>query len=85
MKVGDTVRLIGIPPDVEDDQELRTRTLFENCLGKTFPIIALETVDGLPHQLIRLDVGHILGEPTYNQTIWVEPGYLELENPESHS
>ena len=82
MKVGDTVRLIGIPPDAKDDQELRTRTLFENCLGKTFPIIALETVDGLPHKLVRLDVGHVLGEPTYVETIWVEPEYLQLENPE---
>jgi len=41
---------------------------------------ALDDLDGLPYQLVRLDVGHILGEPTYNQTIWVEPEYLQLEN-----
>ncbi len=82
MKAGDTVRLIAIPPDVKDDRELQTRTLFEKCSGKMFPIVALETVDGLPYQMVRLDVGHILGEPTYNQTIWVEPEYLQLENSE---
>jgi len=73
VKIGDRVRLIGIPSDVQDDPELRTRTLFEKCLGKTFPIIALENVDGLQYPLVRLDVGHILGEPPYGQTIWVEP------------
>ncbi|MGD0164201.1 MAG: hypothetical protein ABSB39_17155 [Candidatus Sulfotelmatobacter sp.] len=82
MKPGDTVRLIAIPPDVRDDRELQTRTLFEKCLGKTFPIVALETVDGLPYPLVKLDVGHILGEPTHLETIWVEPEYLQLENPE---
>jgi hypothetical protein len=82
MKIGDTVRLIGIPPNIEDDQELHTRTLFENCLGKAFPIVALEAVDGLPHLLVRLDVGHVLGRATYLDTIWVEPEYLQLENPE---
>ena len=51
------------------------------CLGKTFPIAALETVDGLPYQLARLDVGHITGKPSYSETIWVEPEYLQLENP----
>jgi hypothetical protein len=80
LKIGDRVTLIGIPPDVRDDQELRTRTLFEKCLGKTFTIIALENVDELRHPLIRLDVGHILGEPPYGQTIWIEPKYLRIEN-----
>jgi hypothetical protein len=82
VKAGDTIRLIAIPPDVKDDQELQTRTLFEKCLGKTFPIAALETVDGLPYQLVRLDVGHILGVEAFLHTIWVEPEYLHLEKSE---
>lgn len=80
MKAGDTVRPVAIPPDIKDSPELRSRTLFEQCLGKTFSMAALDDLDGLPYQLVRLDVGHILGEPTYNQTIWVEPEYLQLEN-----
>ena len=82
MKVGDIVRLVGVPPDLKDDEEMQTRTLFDRCLGKTFPIIALDAVDGLPHRLVRLDVGHLLGEAAYLETIWVEPEYLQLENSE---
>ncbi len=82
MKIGDTVRLIGIPPDVHDDGELQTRTLFEKCLGRTFTIGGLETVEGLPHKLVRLDVGRVLGVASYLETIWVEPKYLRLEPPQ---
>ena len=73
------MRLIGIPPDAHDDEELRTRTLFEKCLGRTFTVAGLQTVEGLPHRLVQLEVGHILGQDPYLQTIWVEPEYLTLE------
>jgi hypothetical protein len=82
VKAGDTVRLIGIPSDIKDDREMHTRSLFEKCVGRTFPIAALETVDGLPEPLVRLDVGHILGEPSCMHTIWVEPRHLLLEDGE---
>lgn len=78
LKIGDNVRLIGIPPDTRDDEELRTHTLFEKCRGKTFAIAGLDTIEGLPYQLVRLNVGHILGQPPELQTIWVEPQYLQL-------
>ena len=79
MKIGDKVRLIGIPPDAHDDEELGTRTLFKKCLGRTFTVAALETVENLPYRLVQLDVGHILGQDPCLQTIWVEPEYLQLE------
>ncbi|MFY9843640.1 MAG: hypothetical protein WA718_05610 [Terriglobales bacterium] len=79
MKTGDKVRLIGIPPDAHDDEELATRTLFEKCLGRTFTVAGFETVEGLPYRLVQLDVGHILGQDPHLQTIWVEPEYLQLE------
>ena len=77
-RVGDKVRLIGVPPDIRDDEKLQTRTLFEKCLGKTFTVGGLETVEGLPYQIVRLDVGHVLGQAPHLETIWVEPEYLEL-------
>lgn len=61
MKVGDRVKLIGIPPDLRDD--VKTRTLLEKCRGQSFPIADLETVERLPHQVAKLYVGHVLGEP----------------------
>jgi hypothetical protein len=82
VKAGDAVRLIAVPANLKDDRVLQTRTLFEKCLGKTFPIAALEAVNGLPYPLVRLDVGQIVGEEAYMQTIWVEPEYLQLENLE---
>jgi hypothetical protein len=79
VKIGDKVRLIGIPPDAHDDEKLQTRTLFEKCLGKTFTVAGFETVEGLPYQLVQLDVGRVLGKASYLETIWVEPEYLQLE------
>ena len=81
MKAGDKVKLIGIPPNLRDEQDLQTRTLFEKCLGRSFTVIGVESVEGLPHPVARLDVGHVLGEEPWMHTIWVEPEYLRLENP----
>ena len=77
MRVGDTVKVIGVPTNVHNDDEFRTRIWFEKCLGKTFTVAGLEAVAGLPFQLIQLDVGHVLGQPSYMHTICVEPEYLE--------
>jgi hypothetical protein len=83
MKAGDRVKLIGIPPDAKDDAddaEPQTRTLFEKRLGKRFLVREVENVDALPYQLARLDVGHVLGEPSYRHTIWVEGEYLGVQD-----
>ena len=82
VKAGDTVRLIGIPASLRDVEDLNTSALFEKCLGRTFVVDGLEQVDGLPYPLARLDVGNVLGEERWKHTIWVEPEYLRVENPE---
>jgi hypothetical protein len=64
--------LVGTPPDLFDSDELQTATLFRLCLGKTFPI--REMLDGMA----ALDVGEILGEPSYMHRIYVEPEFLEF-------
>jgi hypothetical protein len=79
VKAGDTAKLVGIPPNVADKGEMQTRTLFEKCLGRTFVIAAMESVEGLPYPLAKLDVGHVIGEEPWKHTIWVEPEYLELQ------
>ena len=79
MKAGDLVKLIGVPPDLRDVEDLRTRALFQKCLGLTFMVSAVESGEGLPYPLARLDVGHILGEQPRMHTIWVEPQYLQLQ------
>jgi len=80
MKAGETVKLIGIPANVRDDAEFQTRTLFEKCLGQSFVIAAVESFEGVPFALARIDVGHIIGKEPWEHTIWVEREYLQLEN-----
>ena len=80
MKPGDIAKLIGIPPNVRDDAELQTRTLFERCLGQSFVIAEVESFDGVPFPLARIDVGHVIGKKPCEHTIWVEREYLQLED-----
>jgi len=80
MKAGETVKLIGIPANVRDDDEFKTRTLFEKCLCQSFVIAAVESFEGVPFALARIDVGHIIGKEPWEHTIWVEREYLQLED-----
>ena len=79
MKAGDMVKLIGIPANLRDDEDLQTRTLFETCLGQSFVVSAVESFEGVPFPLARIDVGHVIGKETWEHTIWVEREYLEIE------
>jgi hypothetical protein len=76
IKAGDAVTLIGIPANLHDDEELQTRTLFQKCLGQSFVIAAVESFEGVPFPLARIDVGHVLAKPRWEHTIWVEQEYL---------
>jgi hypothetical protein len=38
MQAGDKVRLIGIPPNLRDEGEMQTLTLFQKCLGQSFTV-----------------------------------------------
>ena len=77
MKAGDAVTLVGIPANIHDDEELQTRALFQKCLGRSFVIAAVESFDGVPFSLARIDVGHVLGKEPWEHTIWVEQEYLQ--------
>jgi hypothetical protein len=48
VRAGDTAKLIGIPPNLRDDEKMQTRTLFEKCLGQSFVIAAVESFEGIP-------------------------------------
>jgi len=80
MKSGDIAKLIGIPPNVRDDAELQTRTLFEKCLGQSFVIAEVESLDDVPFPLARIDVGRVIGKKPWEHTIWVEREYLQLDD-----
>jgi hypothetical protein len=80
MNVGDKVKLIGIPPDTHDVDDMHTLTIFQRCLGNVFPIAGVDVVEGLKHPIVKLEVGHVIGRRPSEEVIWVEPRYLELVN-----
>jgi|SRR5579864_3617969 len=71
MKPGDTAKLIGVPPNVCDGEELQTRTLFEECLGQSFVVAAVESFEGMPFPLARIEVGHMIGKEPWEHTLSV--------------
>jgi hypothetical protein len=79
MKAGDRVKLIGIPPGIHDLEQLKTRSLLDKCLNQSFVVDGIESFPGVADRFARLDVGHILGEPSYMHTIWIEEGFLQIE------
>jgi hypothetical protein len=80
MDVGDRMRVTGVPPDLKDDDNLQTRSLFQKCVGKTFVVAGIEQPEGLPHRLLRLDVGNVVGKQPYLHTIWIEQEFVELDS-----
>ncbi len=77
LSVGDKIRVIAIPPDVrsgiyDDDEELKTRTVFERSLGRVFPIKAFDD------DRVELHVGKVMSRPAYEHSIWLEPQFIEL-------
>jgi hypothetical protein len=81
VKTDDTAKLIGIPPNVRDDEQFKTRTLFEKCLGRYFVIAAIESFEGVPFPLARIEIGRGFGKEFRGHTIWVELEYLQLQHP----
>jgi hypothetical protein len=77
MKTGDRVRLIRVPDAVRDDPNFPARTVFMLCIGRVFPVVGFQQVDGLPADLIELEVGEVVGKAAYEETIWVEPDCVE--------
>ena len=68
MKIGDLVVITGIPSTLPDG--MGTRELFAKCLGRTFAIVGFE------NGLVELEVGEVLGEPSFMHSIWIEPYHL---------
>jgi hypothetical protein len=70
MKVGDLVVVTQVPGELPDG--MGTKELFEKCLGRTFAIVDFS------NGLAQLEVGEVLGEPSYMHSIWIEPSCLTV-------
>lgn len=70
MKIGDRGEVVAIPEALPDDTG--TRALFMRCLGRHFPVVDLKG------HLVELEVGEVVGEPSYMHSIWIERDYVRL-------
>jgi hypothetical protein len=71
MKIGDRVRVLTVPPDLQEGK-LNTRSLFKLCVGRTFSIV------GFQGNLLELEVGEVLSKEPCMDSIWIEPEHVEI-------
>lgn len=78
IRVGDSVRVVEIPPDVPnyesspDAEEMEAKLVFQRSLGRTFPIEAFDD------ERVELLVGSVMKRSAYEHTIFLEPRFVEL-------
>jgi hypothetical protein len=78
MKIGDEIRILGIPDRLADDGTMQTKSLFELCLGRVFPIVGIVPVVETGGELLELEVGEVLGQLAFAHSIWIESELVEL-------
>ncbi|MGC2110883.1 MAG: hypothetical protein WA655_15285 [Candidatus Korobacteraceae bacterium] len=73
MKEGDLIRVVRLPDGVQDSERFSTRAILERCVGHVFPVMGMNNVGYL-----QIDVGEVVGKPSYMESIWIEPECVEL-------
>ncbi len=71
MKVGEKVRLVGIPDGLEDYPDFPTKSTFEKCIDREFVIAGFNDIG-----MAEIGIESVTG--SVGETIWVEPHFLEL-------
>ena len=72
-KLGDFVRVVKIPADLDDRAGIKTPQVFDRALGKTFRV---EGFNELGH-LELVVAEHQLSQNSYeSDTIWIEPQFV---------
>jgi hypothetical protein len=78
MKVGDKIRIVKLPDGLVDDEQMQTKSLFELCLGRVFPIKGIVPVVETGGELLELHVGTVLGKSAFVHSVWIESELVEL-------
>jgi hypothetical protein len=68
VKIGDSITVMVVPKGLDGE----TKTLFELCVGRTFPIVGIVAVPETGGELFELHVGEVVGQPDYMHSIWIE-------------
>ena len=77
MKIGDSVTVVEIPDGLEGE----TKSIFELCVGRTFPIFGIVPVPEIGGELLELHVGEVVGKPAYMHSIWIEKDFVTTVDP----
>ena len=78
---GDVVRVVRIPPDLNDRAGIGTPQVFESAVGKTFRV---EGIGQYGH--LELIVSESTADHNYSSdTIWIEPEFVELLGDATHT
>ena len=72
MEIGDLIRVLRVPDSVNDSTGFATRSTLERCVGRVFPIVSFNDL-----RMIELEIGELLGKPSYMESIWIEPDCVE--------
>lgn len=78
IRLGDFVRVVAIPPDVPQyenlpsAEEMQTQSVFDRCLGRAFRIEAFD------EERVELLVGTVMKRRAYEHKIYLEPKFIEL-------
>lgn len=73
MTIGEKVRIVRIPTGLVEE----TRSLFERCLGRIFPIMGIVPVPEIASEIIELHVGKVDGLLPIMRSIWIEKELVE--------
>ena len=71
MKVGDVVRIIGVPEGLKDYPDFPTKSTFEKCVGKEFTIAGFNEIGMV--EIVIDSLTQSVGE-----IIWIELQHLAL-------
>jgi hypothetical protein len=72
LHVGDRIRVIGFHPKTRDTKEFKTKTLLKRSVGHVFPVM------GFQKDWIELHLGKFIGRRSWEESIWLEPEFIEL-------
>ena len=69
IKIGNTVKLIGIPKALPDAPDHPSESVFRKCLGHEFQVVGFNDYD-MAELIVESATGSV------GETIWVEPQFL---------
>ncbi len=71
MKIGDKVRLIGVPSGLEDFPDLPTKSTFEKCLGREFTVAAINEIGWAELKLVKAFWERLPAQKANRRTIMI--------------